>query len=65
MFYKANGSWGVRQKFGAKKQVMSVCKTKAPADALEAIARKCLEKLNQGDEVSDVRAWSKEQLADL
>ena len=65
MFYKANGSWGLRQKYGAKKQVMAVCKTKAPADALEAIARKCLEKLNQGDEVSEVRKWSKEQLADL
>ena len=63
MHYKKNNSWGLRQKFGEKRQIMCVCKSKAPPASVEGIARECLVKLNAGEEPEKVKVWSKEQFA--
>ena len=57
MFYKANNSFGVRQCFGDKKQVASVCKKGVSKDDLENVAKKAKEKLEEGLAEEVVKAW--------
>lgn len=57
MYYKANNSFGVRQCFGDKKQIASVCKKGVSKDNLEDVANKAKEKLEEGLAEEVVKAW--------
>ena len=57
MFYKANNSFGIRQCFGDKKQIASICKKGAKKDDLENLAKKAKDKLEEGLAEEVVKAW--------
>jgi len=65
MHYKSRCRWGLRQKFGDKRQVLVVGKPTASSQEVEFIARECLAKLNSGLDPVEVKTWSKAQLAVL
>ena len=66
MFYKSNNSFGLRQAFGEKKQVISVCKKGVAKIDLENVADRALIQLNKGTAVeADVKLWVQDKLAQL
>ena len=65
LFYKATTSYGVRQRFDAKKQILSVCKKGTAQKTLETIAQSAIKKLNEGETESLVKAWVQEQMQKL
>ena len=65
MYYKANNSFGVRQLFGEKRQVLSVCKKGVQKDVLQSWAEKAQAKLNKGEEESEVKTWLQAKISAL
>ncbi len=57
MYYKQNNSFGVRQLFNKKRQIISICKRGQTKEVLQALADQAKEKLNNGKEESEVKAW--------
>ena len=63
MWYKRDGVIGIREKFGAKKQVISFGSGTGKSETeLREWADKCLTKLDKGDKVDDVLTWVKAQI---
>lgn len=64
MYYKRNNSFGLREKFGDKKQILSICRKGKAKGKLEAIADEALAKLNSGNCLIQVaRDWIKAKIA--
>ena len=57
MFYKNTNAYGLRQLFGDKRQIFSVCKKGADVGALESLAKKAKDKLEAGLSEEVVKAW--------
>ena len=57
MYYKQNNSFGVRQLFDKKRQIISICKRGQTKEVLQALADQAKIKLNSGKEEDDVKAW--------
>lgn len=57
MYYKQNNSFGVRQLFDKKRQIISICKRGQTKEMLQALADQAKIKLNSGKEEDDVKAW--------
>ena len=55
MYYKKNNSFAVRQSFGNKSQIFSICKRGTSKQMLEAIALKALADLRAGQSETTVR----------
>jgi hypothetical protein len=70
LFYKGNGSFAVRERYGLKKQVFTFgCKTVAKRHPeltkgdLEAIGEQVIDQLDRGEvSVDEGRAWCRSQL---
>lgn len=57
MFYKQNTSFGVRQLFDKKRQIISICKRGQTKEVLQDLADQAKSKLNKGEAESEVKAW--------
>jgi hypothetical protein len=60
--YTKSGSVGIREKFGAKRQIFSLTSHTMLYDDVVTIANKTIEKLKAGIDASVVEAWGKSQL---
>lgn len=56
------GAFGFRQKFGSKKQIFQVLAKRASPEDFKQLAERILAKLNAGEDVDEVKAWSKAQV---
>ena len=65
MFYKNSNGFGIRQLFGGKKQVISLCRKSASKVDLENIADRALERLHGGGDEEDVKIWVGEKMKQL
>jgi len=63
MFYKATWSVAIRQKFGEKRQVLSITNRNIDREELEEVAGKCIKRLKRGEAVDGVKAWGLKQAA--
>ncbi len=63
LYYKSANSFGLRQKFLAKKQIFSVGGKKYPTCKARTIATEALRKLNAGEGEEDVKGWAKAEQA--
>ena len=62
MFYKHGPSYGFREKFCSKRQVVQLQSNTMKPEALKMLAGPTLVKRNAGEQVEDVRLWAKLQL---
>ena len=62
MYYKQNNSFGVRQLFDKKRQIISICKRGQTKEVLQVLADDAKGKLNKGQEESEVKSWVKGKL---
>ena len=65
MYYKGPNSFGLRQLFGEKHQVVSVCRKGCTKSDLELVADRALERLHNGGSEADVKAWVQARVAQL
>ena len=65
MYNKGPNSFGLRQLFGEKHQVVSVCRKGCTKSDLELVADRALERLHNGGSEADVKAWVQARVAQL